>query len=224
MFSTPILQEGYLRTRDDPFFEGMRRGEAATVKKGSAIDFQGNLSRKNSYRSASDIGDRGSRNIIGTITEEASDSPKNSPLDIVLEPIGRSSSGRWSKTSSPLVVSRSDLDIDFNDSNEPLTVSPDSGEGKELAIQVASPKPLVETPYHATKRQIDISSVPLPPSAALFYQGPSQQIKITESCASVYKLNKYLKASRDDVNAGVPGRFLHAVIGPNVAGNCTYSC
>ncbi|XP_073129308.1 uncharacterized protein [Henckelia pumila] len=33
------------------------------------------------------------------------------------------------------------------------------------------------------------------------------------SCQSVHKLNLYLKARRSDVNAGVPGRFLHAVLG-----------
>ncbi|KAH6823849.1 hypothetical protein C2S53_013104 [Perilla frutescens var. hirtella] len=218
MYSPPTLQQAYHRTRDDPFFDGMRRGEAAIVKKGSAIDFQGNLARKNNYRSVSDIGDRGSKNIINTVTEGASDRPKNSPLDIVLEPIGRSSSGRWSKTSSPLVVIRSDLNVNFHDLDEPLTVSsPDSKEGKELAIQIGSNRPSVEKSYHVSERQTDISNVPLPPSAALFYQGPLQQMKITESCPSVYKLNKFLKARRDDVNAGVPGRFLHAVIGPDVA-------
>ncbi|EYU19083.1 hypothetical protein ABFS82_13G184500 [Erythranthe guttata] len=41
-------------------------------------------------------------------------------------------------------------------------------------------------------------------------------MEVIESCESVYKLNKYLKARRDDVNAGVPGKFLHAVIGPDI--------
>ncbi|XP_057812207.1 uncharacterized protein LOC131026358 [Salvia miltiorrhiza] len=211
-------REAYLRGRDDPFFHGMRRGEAAMARKGSAIDFQGNLARKISYRSASDVGDRKSRDIVDAMNEDTSDSPKNSPLDIVLEPVGRSSSGRWSKTSSPLVVTLSDLNVNIRDLNEPLRVSsPDSTEGKELAIQVGSTRSLVETSYQLRKRQTDISNVPLLPSAALFYQGPSQLMQDTESCASVYKLNAYLKAKRDGINAGVPGNFLHAVIGPDVA-------
>lgn len=215
MYSPPILQEAYLRARDDPFFDGMRRGEATISRKGSAIDFQGNLAKKNSYRSTSDIGNRGSRNLVDNITEDSSDSPKNSPLDIVLEPIGRSSSGRWSKTASPLLVTQSDMNMNTQDLNETLTVSsPDSMEGKEL----------VETSYHVRKRQTDISSVPLPPSAALFYQGPSMLMEISESSPSVNKLNTYLKARRGDVNCGVPGRFLHAVIGPDGAGNSNYIC
>ncbi|KAG6393880.1 hypothetical protein SASPL_144454 [Salvia splendens] len=169
-------REAYYRGRDDPFFDGMRRGEAALVRKGSAIDFQGNLATEISYRSASDVGDHKSRNIIDAITEEAYDSPKNSPLDIVLEPIGRTSSGRWSKTSSPLVVARSDANINLDELNEPLAISsPDSTEGKELAIQVSA----------------------------------------TSLC--IHKLNAYLKAKRDVVNAGVPGMFLHAVIRPDGA-------
>ncbi|KAG6392129.1 hypothetical protein SASPL_146339 [Salvia splendens] len=211
-------REAYYRGRDDPFFHGMRRGEAALVRKGSAIDFQGNLVSKISYRSASDVGDHKSRNIIDAITEEAYDSPKNSPLDIVLEPIGRTPSGRWSKTSSPLVVTRSDANINLDELNEPLAISsPDSAEGKELAIQVSSTRPLVETSYQVTKWQTDISNVPLPPSAALFYQGPSLLRGVTVPCASIHKLNAYLKAKRDVVNAGVPGMFLHAVTGPDGA-------
>lgn len=208
----PILQEAYIRARDDPFFDGMRRGEATIVRKGSAIDSQGNLAKRNSYRSASDVGNRGSRNVIDNITEEAFDSPKNSPLDIVLEPIGRSSSGRWSKTASPLLVTQSDLNMNIHDMNETLIVSsPDSTEGTELVERL-------ETSYHVRKRQTDISSAPLPPSAALFYQGSSMLMEVSESSASVNKLNMYLKARRDDVNCGVPGRFLHAVIGPDGAG------
>lgn len=218
MNSPPILQETYLRARDDPFFDGMRRGEATISRKGSAIDFQVNSAKKNSYRSASDIGNRGSRNIVDNITEDASDSPKNLPLDIVLEPIGRSSSGRWSQTASPLLVTQSDLNMNIQedqDLNETLTVSsPDSTEGKEL----------VETLYHVRKRQTDISGVPLPPSAALFYQGPSMLMEVSELSPSVNKLNTYLKARRGDVNCGVPGRFLHAVIGPDGAGNFNYIC
>ncbi|KAD3337750.1 hypothetical protein E3N88_33270 [Mikania micrantha] len=56
--------------------------------------------------------------------------------------------------------------------------------------------------------------VSLPPCAASFYYGNSPQIDAVESCQSIQKLNMYLKAGRDAVNAGVPGRFFRAVLGP----------
>ena len=33
------------------------------------------------------------------------------------------------------------------------------------------------------------------------------------------RLNLYLKARKNDVSSGVPGKFLHAVIGQDVSGN-----
>lgn len=42
-------------------------------------------------------------------------------------------------------------------------------------------------------------------------------VKLSEN--DVYRLNIFLKARRDDVSAGVPSRFLHAVIGPDCCGN-----
>ncbi|KAG8385168.1 hypothetical protein BUALT_Bualt03G0013700 [Buddleja alternifolia] len=202
-------RETYVRNRDNPFFDGMRRGEAPSANKGSNFEFQGKSMRRNIYRSASDIGDRGPRNISITVTEDVTYSPKNSPSDIVLEPIGRSSSGRWSKTSSPLLVPQLGFNIDFHDLNEPSPVfSPNSSETR----------PAIQKSYNVSKRQTqDLSNVPLPPSAALFYSGPSPHMEVVESCESVYKLNMYLKVRRDYVNAGVPGRFLHAVIGPEGA-------
>ncbi|XP_011096718.1 protein prune homolog [Sesamum indicum] len=210
-------QETYTRTRDDPFFDGMRRGEAAVVNKGSAFDFQGKLSKNNINRPSSDIGDPGSKNISITVTEDVIYSPKNSPSDIVLEPIGRSLSGRWSKTSSPLALLESDLS-NFHDMNEPSTVSaPDGSESKEQSTtQSGTARPAIQS-YSMSKRQTDISNVHLPHSAALFYCGSSPQMEVVESCGSIYKLNVYLKARRADVNAGVPGRFLRAVIGPDIA-------
>ncbi|KAL7131212.1 hypothetical protein ABFS83_13G183500 [Erythranthe nasuta] len=194
--TTSTQQERYVRTRDDPFFNGIRRGEAAAVNKGSGLDFQGKLgTTKSINRSASDI--------VNRKTEDITYSPKNSPSDIVLEPIGRSLSGRWSKTSSPLRV--------IHNFEETLAayISPDASEAKEEVNFKSS--------YNVSKRQNDISGVHLPPSAALFYSGTSPKMEVIESCESVYKLNKYLKARRDDVNAGVPGKFLHAVMGPDIS-------
>ncbi|KAK1401623.1 hypothetical protein POM88_001228 [Heracleum sosnowskyi] len=48
---------------------------------------------------------------------------------------------------------------------------------------------------------------------ASFYSGHSPQLECVESCKGIQLLNMYLKACKDDVNAGVPGKFLHAVLG-----------
>ncbi|KAJ6417463.1 hypothetical protein OIU84_003227 [Salix udensis] len=42
---------------------------------------------------------------------------------------------------------------------------------------------------------------------------PKFSFEILESCESTVRLNLYLKARKDDVSAGVPGKFLHAVSG-----------
>lgn len=190
------------------------------MNKGSAYDNQGTSVRKNVHRSSSDIGDRGSRKVTVIESEADAYSPEHSFPDIVLEPIGRTSSARWSKTSSPLGVLQSDLDINFNDLNQPPIVSsPDAWEAKEdLSIQCVGSANVIQRSYSVSKRQADMSNVPLPPSAALFYCGPSPQMEVVELCESVVKLNMYLKARKDDVNAGVPGKLLHAVLGPDAIG------
>ncbi|KAI5605867.1 hypothetical protein BDE02_01G381700 [Populus trichocarpa] len=42
-------------------------------------------------------------------------------------------------------------------------------------------------------------------------------LKFFESCDSTMRLNLYLKARKNDVSGGVPGKFLHAVIGQDVS-------
>ncbi|XP_020100001.1 protein prune homolog [Ananas comosus] len=58
-----------------------------------------------------------------------------------------------------------------------------------------------------------------PRSAATFYCGsfsPSDA-SVLEMCNSIERLNKYLEATKADVEAGVPGKFLQAVIGQELA-------
>ncbi|KAL2467431.1 protein prune-like protein [Abeliophyllum distichum] len=213
-------QEKYIRARDNPFFDGMRRGEAAVLNKGRIFDFQEKLSGKNIFRSASDIGERGSRKINVDVSEDVDYSPTQSPSDIVLEPIGRSLSGRWSRTSSPLAVPQSNSEVDYDDDvNVSLTVSNPiaSNENEECLTLTSLARPGIKRSYTVSKRGTNLSNVPLPPSAAQFYHGHSPHMEVVESCEGVYKLNMYLKAKRDCVSAGIPGRFLHAVIGPDVA-------
>ncbi|KAJ6724149.1 hypothetical protein OIU85_022110 [Salix viminalis] len=73
------------------------------------------------------------------------------------------------------------------------------------------PKPIVEKSFVLNKRKSNLSKIPLPQSAATFYNAFSPQFEIMESCESTVRLNLYLKARKDDVSAGIPGKFLHAV-------------
>jgi len=76
-----------------------------------------------------------------------------------------------------------------------------------------------EKTYTVTRRKEKLSSILLPLSAASYYSGVSPEMEIVESCQTIDKLNAYLKARKDDVNAGVPGKFLHAVMGSDGVGN-----
>ncbi|KZV21669.1 hypothetical protein F511_16375 [Dorcoceras hygrometricum] len=208
MKSNPTHKETYARARDDPFFDGMRRGEATIGHKGRILDFQEKMTSKNINRSASE---RGFRHFSGSATH----SPKVSvsPSDIVLEPVGRSLSGRWSKTYSPLAAFNKDLKVEADEL--PTASSPD---GSETPVnQIGSMRSVMQKSYDVRMRQTDLSNVPFPPSAALYYYGPSPLMEVVGICQSVQKLNLYLKARRSDVSAGVPGRFLHAVLGPDSA-------
>ncbi|GAU45692.1 hypothetical protein TSUD_268240 [Trifolium subterraneum] len=75
----------------------------------------------------------------------------------------------------------------------------------------------MEKIYTVTRRKEKLSNVLLPLSAASYYNGISPEIEIVESCESVDMLNAYLKARKDDVSAGVPGKFLYAVLGSDDA-------
>lgn len=198
----------------------MRRSNASLVDRTTIVDFQEKGSR-NISRSASDIGDR-SRNIVTDISDKFLYSPsKDSPADIILEPYGQSSSGRWSKIpkTTPFLSPSIDLSIDFEEEKGLIKESsPTASEAtEECRLLTGMARPSIERSYGLNKRVTNLSRIPLPPSAASFYNGYSPQIEIVESCESINRLNLYLKARRDNVNAGVPGKFLHAVIGQDLA-------
>lgn len=198
----------------------MRRSNASLVDRTTIFGFQEKGSR-NISRSASDIGDR-SRNIVTDISDKFLYSPsKDSPADIILEPYGQSSSGRWSKIpkTTPFLSPSIDLSIDFEEEKGLIKESsPTASEAtEECRLLTGMARPSIERSYGLHKRVTNLSRIPLPPSAASFYNGYSPQIEIVESCESINRLNLYLKARRDDVNAGVPGKFLHAVIGQDLA-------
>ncbi|XP_052197611.1 uncharacterized protein LOC127804707 isoform X2 [Diospyros lotus] len=203
------LQKSYARARDNKFFDGMRRGNAAVMDRITSPEFEEKFTTGNISRSASDV-------IVTDISE------KYSPADIVAEPHLRSLSERWTNIYE---------NASFPSPSFLLDLSTDSGEGKgliqrsssttsqtteECQILTVLTRPVIERTYSMNKRPTNLSRVPLPPSAASFYNGHSPQIEIVETCESISRLNLYLKERRDDVNAGVPGKFLHAVMGQDL--------
>ncbi|XP_059288113.1 uncharacterized protein LOC132041407 isoform X2 [Lycium ferocissimum] len=189
-----LHKEKYVRARDDPFFDGMRRGETAVINKGSGLD----ILRKVTTRSASDVGNRGQKKISAKLSENDVYNDKHSPYSAsksICEPLGRSLS---LLNSSPAGSPWSGLKVDLHDVYESVAL------------------PAYERSYSVIKKSRTISDIPLPPSAALFYCGNSLQMEVLiGSCQGIHRLNMFLKARRDDVSAGVPSRFLHAVIGPD---------
>lgn len=75
--------------------------------------------------------------------------------------------------------------------------------------------------YYLSKKNTGLSKIPLPGSAASFYSGTSTQMEVIEVCESNNRLTGYLNSRRTDVNAGIPGRFLHAVMGQDASGTST---
>lgn len=72
-----------------------------------------------------------------------------------------------------------------------------------------------------SKQYIGHSTIFLPQSAASFYDKNLLQtdVSVLEMCESIDKLNQYLKTKKAYLKAGIPGSFLHAVMGQEVAGN-----
>ncbi|KAI3697553.1 hypothetical protein L6452_30646 [Arctium lappa] len=170
LLSGVVFKQGkYVRARENPFFDGLRRGSTSMINRASLFDFLAKNDKKKISRSASVIGYKG---YTGDIPENVSYSPKSSQLDI-----------------------RQELSINEYDN------------------KVNRVEPTFEKPYSDNNRIQTPKDVSLPLSAASFYYGYSPRIDVVESCKSIRRLNLYLKASKDAVNAGVPGRFLRAVLG-----------
>ncbi|XP_016482072.1 uncharacterized protein LOC107802994 [Nicotiana tabacum] len=219
-----LRKEKYTRARDDPFFDGMRRGEAAVISKGSGLDIHRKATKNDITRSASDVGKRGQKKIHVELSGNDAYYDRNftnSDSESIHEPLGRSFSARSSAastmSSSPLGSPRSGLKFDLHDIDESTMQS--SQRSFEANGEYYFPSglhlPAYERSYSVTKRCTSISDIPLPQSAALFYCGYSPQLEVVGSCQGIHRLNIFLKARRDDVSAGVPSRFLHAVIGPD---------
>lgn len=75
--------------------------------------------------------------------------------------------------------------------------------------------------FTTSKKNEDVPKGYLPQCAASYYKGKLMQDDESILCKSIDKLNKYLKACKNEIRAGVPGRYLYAVIGQDATGKFT---
>lgn len=178
-------------------------------------------------RSTSDITNTRHKKLELDISEKSMDSPllEDSISDIILEPFALCSPKTLSKiaktTSFSFRSNQSDSSFDIGDLHNSVKVS--SPRTFELTEKYNT-FPDLMTPtfvksYSMNRTKPNLSKIPLPQSAASFYNGFLPRVEIVESCESINRLNLYLMARKDDVSAGVPGKFLHAVLGQDVSGN-----
>lgn len=150
---------------------------------------------------------------------------EDSVTDTIFEPFKQTSSERSTKvsirTSFEFTRTRSDSSYNLGNVQDSinefgaLTLITDEG----YQTLHGRSRPTIEKTYSVNKRKVDLSSIPLPQSAASFYNGISPHMEVVEQCEITNRLNSYLRARKDEVNAGVPGKFLHAVIGQDCSGN-----
>lgn len=190
----------------------------------SAFDFPVNGSGRGISRSASDIGDIRGRNFVLDASKHVADFPAEDSFSDVLGPFALPSSGLKSKagrsTSFSFQSVQSESSVGLDDQNS----SPDSNfssneERESFHVLDFSQRSFAERKsYTVNTGKSSLLRIPLPQSAASFYSGVSPLMEIVEFCQGIKTLNLYLKERRDDVSAGVPGRFLHVVIGQDGSG------
>ncbi|XP_034697698.1 exopolyphosphatase PRUNE1-like [Vitis riparia] len=205
-------QEPYIRKQ-------LRKGGATLMDRYSNFGIHGSVTSRKISRASSDAGDSGPRSIVSDISEKVVDkSSEDVVSDSLVEPSGQSLSGKKSKlprkTSFAFPIIKSDLNVDLDEGDDTVETSLTAHETDvDCYTSSDTARPTIERSYSVNKRKSSLSKIPLPQSAASFYIGDSPHMEVVESCESINRLNSYLKASRDEVNAGVPGRFLHAVMG-----------
>lgn len=207
----PPQGEPHVHSRENPFFNGLLRGDTRSIGMDSAFEFPVSGSGQSLSRSASDIGNTRGRNFVLDASKHVADFPEEDSFSDVLEPFALPSSGLKSKDARSTSLSFQSVQSDSSIGLDDQTGSPESNsclneEWEKFHVLDFSQRSFAE-------RKSSQLRVPLPQSAASFYNGVSPLMEIVESCQGIERLNLYLKERRDDVSAGVPGRFLHAVIG-----------
>ncbi|OVA14994.1 DHHA2 [Macleaya cordata] len=207
-------QERYFRKRENPFFYGIGRSNSDLIAGAPTFDLQGSVGNQNS----ADVSEP--KLIFEDLSDEISETSTVNLASITQEIYGLSLSGRNSKFgtapsfSSVSVASVSETDLDEGNDlvKESILRAYVANEGSYTIP--AAVKPTVQRTYSLNKSKSDLSKIPLPQSAASFYSGNlPPRVEIVESCESIDRLNQYLKDKRDFIRAGVPGMFLHAVMG-----------
>ncbi|KAI4312457.1 hypothetical protein MLD38_037265 [Melastoma candidum] len=207
-------QEPYVRTRENPFFNGLLRGDAGSSNQGLSSEQLKNAEGPDLARSISDIRDSGRTKFGWGAPERTNDSPgEDSSSDFVFEPPQRSSSARWSKNPKPAPFSfpttnQSDLNSELLD----LAAEEEEEQQQIESPRVVIPRPSITRSFMVSQTSPYMPEIPLSMCAASFYLSKPPIAEIAESCASMKKLNLYLKKRRDDVSAGIPGKFLHVVM------------
>ncbi|RZC66178.1 hypothetical protein C5167_009873 [Papaver somniferum] len=201
-------QKLYLRKRENPFLDGIGRSNGGFTDEGVMFDFQGSVS----HRSSVDISE--SKISFGDLSDELSEKHTKNLASATHESGRKSGMISAPSFSSFNIPSMSQMDLD--DENDLLRKSilrPNKADKASFGIPTAV-KLKVQRMYSMNKIKSDISRIPLPPSAASFYSGNvPPRVEIVESCESIDRLNQYLKDQRDFISVGVPGRFLHVVMG-----------
>ena len=173
-------QDSYIRGRENPYFAGLLRGNDT-----------GSQSISPSTSNNGDL--RGIR--FSDIPGNFKDLPVKDSVSDILEPFAQTTLGTSSQiprsTSFEFQSSQSDVSFDLGGSNHSAKeFSPDTFEttGEHQAVPVLS-RPIVERSFFLNKRKSNLSKIPLPQSAATFYNGFSPQFEILESCESTVRLN-----------------------------------
>lgn len=196
------------------------------MDKSSNLEFGGIFDIQKISQSTSDIGNSRLENLDLDISEKSMESPlDDSVSDVIHQPSSQASYESWSNVVKPTASAfpniQPESSFHFGDPGDSIK---DSSSGtSEMADSYHSSlslmRPEIENSYTVNKTKTSLSRIPLPQSAASFYNGHSPRMEIVESCESIKSLNMFLKSKRDEVDAGVPGRFLHTVIGQDVSGN-----
>ncbi|KAL6206356.1 hypothetical protein ACLB2K_023604 [Fragaria x ananassa] len=208
-------KDTYTRARKNPLFDGLTDGPP------SPFDFNASPGR-NIARSVSDIGHRSQQEAVLDVFDEFS--PNEKPFDRISPKEKHSSfsikknpfeyspkkSFEWPENGKAEAFEFTNVQTVFSFN---LTTEENDQQRESVSSNTS---PTVEKAFRVRRRKENLSAVPLPQSAASFYNGNSPQFEIAESCPSIKRLNQFLKVTKDEVNAGVPGRFLHAVIAQDV--------
>ncbi|KAM1571214.1 hypothetical protein ACFX10_036133 [Malus domestica] len=193
------VEEPYNRARHNPFFDGLLRLDDQN-RSPPTVDFQAIHGSRNISRTTSDIGN--------TLTRKGQVPFSD---DSVLKPF---EGAKFGKTASFAFANvQSAFSFDLRTLNEPAIEANDHKHGRVNGLASATSG----KSFRVNRRKENLSTVSLPQSAASFYSGDSPQFEIVASCPSIYRLNLFLKATKDEVNAGVPEKFLHVVMAEDIA-------